>query len=456
MISNTTKILHIEDEKWFHTLVKGALPNDDLTWVDSIAKALPLLKEQVFDLILLDRSLSGTDSFKSIQKLVELAPQTTLLVLSSDADGNAIQEALALGAHDYLIKSQSIGEELALRIQVAKKARDSAKILDQQLTAIRNSSKMIGNSTHTFALQEKVLKLAGLDINILITGESGTGKEVLATEIHRLRGDKLRPFVAINCGAISETVFESELFGHVKGAFTGADTHREGLIRVADGGDLFLDEVGELPLSQQVKLLRFIQEGTFTPVGSTKEQTAQVRIIAATNRNLEEEVKKGTFREDLFYRLDVYRIHTKPLRERPEDIGPLADFFTEEYASPGKRINKEAKKILEKQHWKGNVRELSAVIQRALVEAGEDDIRANHIRIQNIDGQPLGLALPKTKSAVSHSSFENFVNTAIRSYLESALELYEDDTLELASALEMSRATVYNKMNKLKMRTKTQ
>jgi hypothetical protein len=447
-------VLHIEDEKWFHQQVKLALKEVQVIWASSIQEGLQVLKHQQVDLILLDRNLSGEDSFESIGKLVDASPGSAILVLSTDAEGGSIEKALQLGAHDYLIKSPKFSEELPIRIKVAIKAKSSDRILNQKWLAPKLDSEMIGVSAHIRALQEKVMRLSELDINVLITGESGTGKEVIASEIHRLRRDNLRPFVALNCGAISESVFESELFGHVKGAFTGASMSREGLLVAADGGDLFLDEVGDLPQSQQVKLLRFIQDGTFIPVGSTKELRSKVRIIAATNKSLEQEVSAGRFREDLFYRLDVYRIHTKALRERTEDIGPLADFFVQKFSNKTAKINKEAKKLLERQVWKGNVRELIAVLQRALVESMGDDIRASHIQVQNIGGSTLQGKLPKLKGDVNPLTFNGYVDSAAKAYLENALNLFEGDTQELAAALSLSRATIYNKMNRLKLRSK--
>jgi DNA-binding NtrC family response regulator len=444
-------ILHIEDERWLHVLVSQKLNQNQWAWAKTMNEARTALANQSVEVILLDRNLDGIDSFPFIAELLRLAPHATLIVVSADADGDAIQTALAQGAHDYLIKTPQIADELGIRIEIATTARRSKEALGRDYEDLE--TKWIGQSENSKALREKTRKLAQQDIGVLITGESGTGKEVLASEIHRLRKDPLRPFVAINCGAISETVFESELFGHEKGAFTGAASRRDGLLKAADGGDLFLDEVGDLPKSQQVKLLRFLQDGTYTPVGSTHEQTSRVRVIAATNKDLEKEVMLGNFREDLFYRLDIYRLHTKPLRERPEDIAPLAELFVKEFSPHPKRILKEAIKVLEKQPWKGNVRELSAVIQRALVEAQGGDIRAEHIRVQNISGRALGLELPKSAGDVSFDGFENYVDSAIRAYLQTALDFFKQDTLTLAKALEMSRATLYNKINRLNLTT---
>jgi DNA-binding NtrC family response regulator len=441
------RVLHVEDEKWFHDRVRSALESDgsEVVWAEDTSSALAALRGGAFDLILLDRSLGGSDSFEALPRLRELAPDATLIVLSADTESEVIARALALGAHDYLIKTRSIGDELTLRIGVADRARRAMA----RPEVWHVDSRLIGPSEHTAALREKARKVAPLDIGVLITGESGTGKEVFATEVHRLRGDPRRPFVALNCGAIPESVFESELFGHVRGAFTGAVAHREGLIRAADGGDLFLDEVGDMPLSQQVKLLRFLQEGTFTPVGATREQRAKVRIIAATNAQLEEEVRQGFFREDLFYRLDVYRVHLQPLRERPEDIAPLAEHFARQYGGPRRKVSREACKLLERLEWKGNVRELAVVIQRALVESGGEDLRSAHFQAQNVGLRVSGL--PRSRAAVSGAGYRSFVDAAARAYLEAALDLYSGDTRAVAEALQISRATVYNRIHGLKL-----
>lgn len=443
------KILHLEDEKWFHQLILPSLAGHEVVWAETVEVGITKASRESFDLLLLDRNLKEVDSLGVLRDLKVLQPQAAILILSSDGDVSGISRALDLGADDYLMKSPQVHQELPLRIQQTLRTHAAARWSESRRQELRIGSQIVGESIHSDAMRESVSKVAAFETHVLITGETGTGKEVIASEIHRLRGDPLRPLVSLNCGAITEALFESELFGHKRGAFTGATHDREGLVLAAHGGDLFLDEIGELPLSQQVKLLRFLQEGTFTPVGSTQQVRANVRIIAATNRNLEKEVMDGRFREDLFYRLNVFRITTRPLRERVEDIIPLAEFFLKRLGYPHSRITQEAKRILQHHHWRGNVRELHAVIQRACIESLGEDLKAKHILIQNLGASSEIGVLPQTAREIHGNSFRNYVSKAERNYLSVALEILENDTEALSEKLQMSRATVYNRMKAL-------
>lgn len=453
------RVLHVEDEKWLHEMVKGSLGAEaQMQWASSIDAALGALKSQSFDLILLDRYLNKIDSFHRLDEIKSHSDGAAILVLSSDDEVDSIEKALKLGAHDYIIKTASIGSEFKLRMRQALKHRDSLQKIRHHEKEATLKSALVGASEYTRGLQEKLQKLAQSNSTVLITGESGSGKEVIAKELNRLRGDSLRPFVVVNCGAISEQLFESEFFGHVKGAFTGAIADKRGLVAEANGGDLFLDEIGDLPLSQQVKLLRFIQDGSYTPVGSTKTCYSRVRLIAATNKDLEQAVREKKFREDLFYRLDIYRIHTRPLRERAEDIGPLAEYFTSIHSQGSKKVTKEALKLLERGYWQGNIRELSCVIQRALVDCQDDMlIRASHIASQNVAGLRLKgdeKGLPTSSKEVTAEAYETFVSAHEKAYLHTALRLFNADTDRLARALGLSRATVYNKIKRLGIKIK--
>ncbi len=445
-------ILHVEDERWFHQQVRSWMPEAEWSWVGSLPEARDALLRQSFEIILLDRHVGAEDGISLLPELASLAPGAVCIMVSSDEDGEGIREAIDAGAKDYLIKSSDMGLDLRLRIQIAMKTRQDERLIQSRTrsSGASESSGWIGSSSATRSLKEKARKVAAVDAPILITGESGTGKEVFAQEVHRLRGDPKRPFVAVNCGAIPESMFESELFGHRKGAFTGAFQHKEGLVRIADGGDLFLDEIGDLPLSQQVKMLRFLQDGTFTPVGSGRMESARVRVMAATHRNLEQEVAAGRFREDLLFRLDVYRVHTTPLRERREDIAELSRFFVTRLGGSRKKISREALALLEKQEWKGNVRELSSVIQRALIEAGEDDLRPGHFRFGGV--LPISVRqarVPLALNEINGKRYRQFLEHHEKEYLLAALKLLDGDTLRLAECLELSRATVYNRFQKL-------
>jgi two-component system response regulator AtoC len=443
----------VEDERWFHQQLKAWVPEAEWVWAGTLESARRELGERTYDVILLDRNLGPEQGFSLLPELSRLAPGSVCVVISSEGDGDSIREALELGAKDYLVKSSDMREDLRLRLEIAWKTRASERLLLSRSGSLEgDGSGWIGDSVASRILKEKAKKIAPFDAPVLITGESGTGKEVFAQEVHRLRGDPKRPFVALNCGAIPESMFESELFGHRRGAFTGALTHREGLVRVADGGDLFLDEIGDLPLSQQVKLLRFLQDGTFTPVGADRAESSRVRVIAATHRNLEQEVAAGRFREDLFFRLDVYRVHTVPLRERREDVIPLVRFFLARIAGSKRKISREALALLEKQEWKGNVRELSAMIQRAVIEAGDEDLRPAHFRFPGSTGGTRGLRIPSTRKEVTSDSYREYMKSQESAWLQAALTLFEGSTLELAQALRLSRATIYNRIETLGIR----
>jgi len=330
-------------------------------------------RETPYDLILMDVRMANVGGMEALKEIKAFNPSIPIIIMTAYSSVDKAVEAMRLGADDYLTKPLNF-EELKLSIErVTKHLQLSLENdqLKQQLASEGNFSGIIGSSPAMQNVMNTAKIAAPTDATILISGESGTGKELFAKALHNNSKRKQHPLISVNCAALNETLLESELFGHEKGAFTGADKKRNGLFLAADKGTIFLDEIGEIPLSMQVKLLRTIQEREIQRVGSDKPIHIDVRIIVATNRNLEEEVQKGRFREDLFYRLNVINIKVPPLRDRADDVPVLAQRFLNKYSNENKKEIKGftpmAMDVLTKYNWPGNVRELENVIERAII-----------------------------------------------------------------------------------------
>ncbi len=336
--------------------------------------------EQPVDVVLCDVRMPGRDGLELLPELIRRLPGAPVLLMSAYGSGDLAVEALKRGAFDYLAKPFQPAEVLL----AIKKARERERLRRANALLQRDVERAVGDrpivaaSPPMIELLELLERAAEYKATVLLTGESGTGKEVLARAIHAQSGRRHLAFVAVNCGAIPEALLESELFGHSRGAFTGADRARRGLFVEADGGTIFLDEIGEMPSPLQVKLLRVLQEEEVRPVGESKSRKVDVRVIAATSRDLEREVAAGRFREDLFYRLDVFRVRVPPLRERREDVPLLVDhflaLFRETLGKPVRTIADDALDRLVAHHWPGNVRELENVMERAMILCDGDRI----------------------------------------------------------------------------------
>lgn len=373
-----SRILVVDDEESIREFLEIMLKKEgyEVTLAEDGQKAKDLLTKKTFDMIISDLQMPHVTGIELLKHVKESYPDTVFMLITAFGTTETAVEAMKMGAYDYLTKPFKI-DEVRLNIQNALRSRNlevENRSLKKELVKEYSFQNMVGNSPAMHAIYDLVKRVSQTPTNVLITGESGTGKEVVAKAIHYNGPLKDRPFVTVNCGAIPENLMESEMFGHKKGSFTGAVTDKSGLFEVADGGSLFLDEVGELPLTIQVKLLRAIQERTIRRVGATEDVKVDVRIIAATNRNLEEMVAKGTFRQDLYYRLNVINIKTPSLRERSEDIPLLASHFLKKY---NERLNKniggisvEAMDILKKYDYPGNVRELENLIERTVALEG--------------------------------------------------------------------------------------
>jgi DNA-binding NtrC family response regulator len=395
-MSRKIRVMVVDDDAVLRKLVSDQIARMgfDSTPAQSGEEALEALAKSDFDVMLLDirmPGLSGLDTLREVRKL-EDAPE--VIMLTADTSLGTGIEAMRLGAYDYLTKPATLDEIEA----VVRKADEKRKLVRQNASlrdAVRPpadeaQSSLVYKSKAMEGLVALAETAARADSTVVITGESGTGKDVLARFIHARSQRADTPMLAVNCAALPETLFESEFFGHERGAFTGATSTKRGLIEAADSSTLFLDEVGEMPLQTQVKLLRFLEEGRFRRVGSTRDREADVRVVAATNRNLAEDVTAGRFRADLFYRLNVISLHVPPLRQRRDDIPALVEhfltLFRERFNRPALDLSQEARERLGAHDWPGNVRELRNTLERAAALADSDLIEADQLLPPNAPG----------------------------------------------------------------------
>lgn len=374
-----SRILVVDDEESIREFLEIMLKKEgyEVTTAEDGAKAKEILTKKSFDMVISDMQMPNVTGIELLRHVRESYPDLVFMIITAFGTTETAVEAMKLGAYDYLTKPFKI-DEVRLNIANALRSKNletEVRVLKKELVKEYSFQNMVGNSDAMHAVFNLIQRVSQAPTNVLITGESGTGKEVIAKAIHYNGPLKDKPFVTVNCGAIPENLMESEMFGHKKGSFTGAIADKAGLFEVADGGTLFLDEVGELPASIQVKLLRAIQERIIRRVGATDDNKVEVRIIAATNRNLEDMVAKNTFRQDLYYRLNVIGIKSPPLRDRSEDIPLLANHFLKKYNDKLNKqihtISVEAMDILKKYNYPGNVRELENMIERTVaLEAG--------------------------------------------------------------------------------------
>src|SRR5256885_2571769 len=345
---------------------------------ESGRKALEALEQEPADLIISDIKMPDMNGIDLLRTAREMLPEVEVIMMTAFASVDSAREAFLLGAYDFVQKpfdNDLLKETVARALEKISLIKEKEALLEENKVLIQGQrtrgklNNIIGRSAKMQALYQMIETVAQVQSTVLVTGESGTGKELVARAIHDLGPRAEKPFVSINCGAFTETLLESELFGYVKGSFTGANTNRKGLFEAANTGTLFLDEIGEMSPAMQVKLLRVLQERKVRPVGATDETTVDTRVIAATNRDLASMVSAGTFREDLFYRISVIPIELPPLRERTEDISELANHFVQKFCEPTGRtltISESAMRLLERYSWPGNVRELEHTIERGV------------------------------------------------------------------------------------------
>ncbi len=387
MSNKQQEILVVDDEKSLREMLAILLQREgyQVLQVENGKKALELVKNSEFDLIITDMKMPELSGLELLRKLREQDNDITVLMMTAFSSTEDAVEAMKLGAYDYITKPFK-NDEIRLVVKNAlerKKLQKENKRLKEQLGQRFSFKKLIGESREMKQLISLLERIAPSEANVLITGESGTGKELVARALHLNSARKDHSFIPINCGAIPENLLESELFGHEKGAFTGADKKKEGLFETADKGTLFLDEIGELPMGMQVKLLRVLQEREFRRVGGTKNLPLDIRLVAATNQDLIQMVKEGTFREDLFYRLNVVSVELPPLRERKSDIPLLINcFYEQQTGNSTYPIQPEALDILLSYDWPGNIRELQNLVERCLVLGGHDQLKSEWLPSQ--------------------------------------------------------------------------
>ena len=432
------QLLVVDDKESIRTMLEMRLSGEGhaVVQAEDVASADRALGTGEFDVVITDLRMGrGGDGLDVLRKVKERQPQTEVIVMTAFGSEDVRERALELGALCYLEKSPRLASEVVPLVRRALEKRELSvrgkslaadnQLLRDRLEARGRLGDMVGRSAAmqaVFQLVEKVATApAAARTTVLITGESGVGKELVAGAVHQRSPRAEDAFVPVNCGAIPEGLIESELFGHVKGAFTGAGNDKDGLFQTAQGGTLFLDEIAELPTALQVKLLRAIQDRRIRPVGGTEDVEVDVRIVAATNRDLPAEVRAGRFREDLYYRLNVVQIRVPPLRERREDILPLADHFLARFAAehqrPGLRLSREARRRLDEYDFPGNVRELENLIERAVALSSGDEVTLDALPVP-LRGAP---ALPPDGPLPQNFSLEAHLSSIERQLIDRAL-----------------------------------
>jgi two-component system response regulator PilR (NtrC family) len=382
------KILVVDDEQSLREVMSIMLKRAGyaVTEASDGEEAIGQVNKEIYDLVITDLRMPKADGMDVLKAVKSTSPETVVLVVTAFATADSAVEAMKHGAYDYLTKPFQVDEvQLIIRNALEKRRLSTENILLKREMASQSSfARIVGQSEAMQKVFDVVRKVADAKSNVLICGESGTGKELVARAIHYNSGRSTMPFVAVNCSAVPETLLESELFGHMKGSFTGAVANKAGLFEVANGGTIFLDEIGDTTPTIQVKLLRVIQEREFRRVGGNQDMKVDVRIIAATNRDLEKAVAEGSFREDLYYRLDVIPIRLPPLRLRTGDIPMLVNHFLEKFAKEGGKpapvLEQEAMHVLLGHEWRGNVRELENLIERVVAFSTGGPVTETEIR----------------------------------------------------------------------------
>ncbi|EFK12092.1 sigma-54 interaction domain protein [delta proteobacterium NaphS2] len=388
--SGTSKILVVDDEESMREFLEIMLARENYHVVSASdgEEAIRILEKDRFDLVITDIRMKSVDGLGVLRKVKAVSPQTVVVLISAFATAQTAVEAMKEGAYDYIPKPFKVHDFNRIIAEALESSRSAVQADASSTKEKLHFGSLIGESPQMRKIYDLIQRVSGTRTNILITGESGTGKELVARAVHKLSDRKDRPIVVINCAGIPENLIESELFGFKKGAFTGALTDREGLFGVADGGTVFLDEIGEFSPVIQVKLLRVIQDRTFTAVGGTDAKTVDVRFIAATNKKLETEVINGNFREDLYFRLNVITIDVPPLRERDGDIPLLAQHFLEKYSLEMEKdigkISAYAMSILKKYSFPGNVRELENIVERSVALETSNIVLPESLTLSNL------------------------------------------------------------------------
>lgn len=447
--SDHPRILVIDDEQSMCELIETDLRLRGLQvdWFTNAAKAISAIDLNNYDVVLTDIRMPGTTGLQLCQQLTEFRPDIPVVLMTAFGSLEAAVSAMRAGAYDFITKPIEM-DLLAITVRRAidhHRLTEQVRLLKESGQAVRSFGDMIGSSPAMQNLYDQLERVAVSDAGVLITGESGTGKELVSRSIHAHSRRADKPFIAINCAALSESLLESELFGHVKGAFTDARSERRGLFLEANGGTLLLDEMGEMPMSMQVKLLRTLEERVLRPVGSDKEIPFDVRVICATNRDLESAVSDGRFREDLYYRINVIGLHLPPLRSRGTDVLRLAEHFLKQFSTAeNKHVTDLAEGVAEKllqYHWPGNIRELRNVMERAVALTRHDKITVADLpeKITNYQSNQILIDGLDPEELVSLEELE-------RRYISHVLEATGGNQTQAARILGLDRKTIYRKL----------
>lgn len=452
-----SKILIVDDEQSMRDFLAIMLKKEghEVATAGNGSDALKAIQAEIFDLVITDVKMPGTDGIEVLKTIKDVSSETVVIMITAFATAETAVEAMKLGAYDYIIKPFKI-DELKLIIQNSLEKRFLRKeniLLKREIEFRAGFENFIGKSEPMQKVFSLIRQVADANSTVLITGESGTGKELVAKAVHFSSPRKAGPFVTVNCGALPETLLESELFGYMKGAFTGAVSNKQGLFEAANGGSIFLDEISATTLNLQIKLLRVLQEREFMRVGGTAAIKIDVHVIAASNKDLRAEITKGTFREDLYYRLNVIPIHLPPLRERREDIPLLTEYFLNKFGKKEgdrkrvKRLDPEVLKAMMSHNWPGNVRELENTIERLVIMTLDDTIRLEHIAdtIKNI--HPVYEVIP-SDIPDEGLNMEELLENAERTLLQKALEKSGGVKTEAAKLLGLSFRSFRHRLQK--------
>jgi two-component system nitrogen regulation response regulator NtrX len=439
-------LLVVDDERNIRTSLEGILRDEGyrVSSVGSAEEALDRIKQAPPDLVLLDIFLPGMDGIVALEEMKRLQPDLPVVVISGHGTIETAVKATKLGAYDFIEKPLSL-DRVVLSVRHALDQSRLEKENVQLRQGLQKKYEIVGKSAAIKEIQQMICSVAPTRGRVLIRGESGTGKELVARAIHRQSTRQDRPFVEVNCAAIPEDLIESELFGHEKGSFTGAMAKRRGKFELADGGTIFLDEVADMSMRTQAKVLRVLEEERFERVGGSEPIEVDVRVIAASNKDLEQEIKAGRFREDLYFRLNVFPIFVPPLRERKEDIAELAEHFVrefcQEYGRREKRIGKDALELLQEYPWPGNVRELKNLIERLVIMVPSETITAK--AVSSLLHPPLFL---ETGEAMEEGTLRAARERFERDYILSRLRQNNWNISKTAEKLGIERSNLHRKL----------
>ncbi len=443
-------ILIVDDEESIRESLQGILQDEGFRTIsaENGEQGISLLRDEIPDMILLDIWMPGMDGIETLRKIREVSPEQLVIMMSGHGTIETAVKATKLGAYDFIEKPLSL-EKLLLSVQNALTVGQLVEENRSLKAKIAKEYEMIGDSPIIRQLKEQIAIAAPTSGWVLITGENGTGKELVARAIHTLSGRTSKPFIEVNCAAIPEELIESELFGHEKGAFTGATALRKGKFDLANEGTLFLDEIGDMSLKTQAKVLRILQERKFERVGGSRTIEVDVRVIAATNKDLAEEISKGNFREDLFYRLNVLPFDVPPLRERKEDIPKLITHFLEFYCSKESReiktVASGAMESLVNYSWPGNVRELKNIIERLVIMVQDQQITEGHLPAATFTRKPEEIR-SSTSSITELATFREAKEEFEKDFLVQKLEENDWNISRTAEAIEVERSNLHRKI----------